>query len=261
MSSLFSRFIGIDYSGARTADDSLAGLRVYLSGDEGEPEEVRPQLGKSRHWSRREIAHWLAVELSCGPPTLVGVDHAFSFPHEYFERHQLPLDWAAFLFDFCRHWPTSVEGVTVEDVRRGRCGRGASRAGESRWRRTAERRCKSAKSVFHFDVPGSVAKSTHAALPWLAFLRSTLGSHLHCWPFDGWQPPEGLHVIAEVYPTLWRARYPCNDRTPDQQDAYATVLGLQEASRVGELPGLFAPDLPCGVRETARYEGWILGVR
>jgi hypothetical protein len=33
-----------------------------------------------------------------------------------------------------------------------------------------EIRAGAAKSVFHFDVPGSVAKSTHAGLPWLRYL-------------------------------------------------------------------------------------------
>jgi hypothetical protein len=38
---------------------------------------------------------------------------------------------------------------------------GAARMGNSRWRRLTEERTGGAKSVFHFDVQGSVAKSTH----------------------------------------------------------------------------------------------------
>jgi hypothetical protein len=30
-------------------------------------------------------------------------------------------------------------------------------------------------AVFHFDVQGSVAKSTHARIPWLRFIRQRLG--------------------------------------------------------------------------------------
>jgi len=41
----------------------------------------------------------------------------------------------------------------------------------ARWRRLTEHRA-GAKSVFHFDVQGSVAKSTHAGLPWLRYIRS-----------------------------------------------------------------------------------------
>ena len=76
-----------------------------------------------------------------------------------------------------------------------------ARAGNSRWRRLAERRC-GAKSSFHFDIPGSAAKSTHAGLPWLRYLRQRLVGRVHFWPFDGWTPPPGRSVIAEVYPRL-----------------------------------------------------------
>lgn len=34
--------------------------------------------------------------------------------------------------------------------------------GNAHWRRLTEERAGAAKSVFHFDVQGSVAKSTHA---------------------------------------------------------------------------------------------------
>jgi hypothetical protein len=45
------------------------------------------------------------------------------------------------------------------------------------------------KSVFHFDVQGSVAKSTHAGIPWLRFIRQRLGERVHFCPFDGWDVP------------------------------------------------------------------------
>ena len=35
----------------------------------------------------------------------------------------------------------------------------------ARWRRLTEERAGGTKSVFHFDVRGSVAKSTHAGIP------------------------------------------------------------------------------------------------
>ena len=57
--------------------------------------------------------------------------------------------------------------------------------------------------MFHFDVPGQVAKSTHAGIPWLRFIRQELGARVHFWPFDGWDIPVGQSAIAEVYPALW----------------------------------------------------------
>jgi hypothetical protein len=53
-----------------------------------------------------------------------------------------------------------------------------ARAGNSRWRRITELRGR-AKSVFHFDVPGSVAKSTHAGIPWLRYLRIRTRDRAH----------------------------------------------------------------------------------
>jgi hypothetical protein len=41
-------------------------------------------------------------------PTLLGIDHGFSFPLRYFEAHVLKPDWAAFLDNFQRHWPTDL---------------------------------------------------------------------------------------------------------------------------------------------------------
>lgn len=76
----FGRYIGIDYSGARTPDQSLPGLRVYLADRTTPPLEVHPPPSPRTYWTRREIAWWLADRLSEDTPTLAGIDHAFSFP-------------------------------------------------------------------------------------------------------------------------------------------------------------------------------------
>ncbi|GIV83848.1 MAG: hypothetical protein KatS3mg052_0855 [Candidatus Roseilinea sp.] len=258
--SAFSRFIGIDYSGARTPDAGLPGLRVYLAEGDAPPVEARPQPNLRRHWSRRSVAEWLAERLRDGPPALVGIDHGFSFPLRYFQQYKLPPDWPTFLDDFHRHWPTDKDGVTVDGVRAGARGNDAARTGNPRWRRLCETRAGSAKSVFHFDVPGSVAKSTHAGLPWLRYLRRQLGARVHFWPFDGWDAPLGRSLIAEVYPSLWRATAPSDGRTADQHDAYVVAMWLQQASRNGTLDFYLHPALTPKERAIAEIEGWILGV-
>jgi len=167
----FDRYIGIDYSGAQTPTSSLKGLRVYLADRASSPVEVYPPASPRKYWTRRGVAEWLAVRLVEGQPTLVGIDHGFSFPLRYFETHGLPFDWPAFLDDFQRHWPTDEDHTYVDFVREGVCGNGAARSGKRRWRRLTEERAGAAKSVFHFVVQGSVAKSAHAGLPWLRYLR------------------------------------------------------------------------------------------
>ncbi len=220
--SQFERYFGIDYSGAETPTSSLKGLRLYAATPALPPAEVPPPPSPRKYWTRRGLAEWLATELHDGPPTLVGIDHAFSFPFRYFKAHLIPADWQAFLDDFQHHWPTDHDHLYVDFIRDGSHGYGAERTGDSRWRRLTEERCR-AKSVFHFDVQGSVAKSTHAGIPWLRYLRQQVGSGLHFWPFDDWTPQPGRSVIAEVYPALWNRAFPTEGRNPHQHDAYSVA--------------------------------------
>ena len=254
----FDRYIGIDYSGAATASTSLKGLRIYAAELMQTPVEILPPPGPRKFWTRHGVAEWLAAQLRSGGATLVGIDHAFSFPLRYFETHRIPGGWPEFLDDFQRHWPTDAEQVRVEDIRRGLHGDGASRGGDARWRRLTEQRCR-AKSVFHFDVQGSVAKSTHAGLPWLRYLKRELGASVHFWPFDGWKPPRGRSVIAEVYPSLSSKSSPSEGRTPDQHDAYSAARWLQMTDINDFLDMYFQPMLNREDRPIAELEGWILG--
>jgi hypothetical protein len=254
----FARCIGIDYSGAETPTASLPGLRIYLAAGEAPPGEVPPAPRK--YWSRRGIAEWLVERLPDDAPTLVGIDHGFSFPLRYFESHGLRLDWSSFLDDFQHHWPTDDDHTYVDFVREGVVGNGAARAGHARWRRLTEERADAAKSVFHFDVPGSVAKSTHAGIPWLRFIRQRLGPRVHFWPFDGWDIPAGRSAIAEVYPSLWRRGFALERRTRDQHDAFCITAWLAHADRLGMLAGFLQPELSPAERAVAQVEGWILGV-
>ncbi len=258
MRAAFQRYVGIDYSGAETPDSSLSGLRVYEARRGIPATEVGPPPSPRRYFTRREIAEWLVKALSTGTPTMVGIDHGFSFPLQYFQKYDLPLDWPLFLDDFRLHWPTD-EAIYVDFVRDGSNGNGAARSGSTRWRRFAEVRAK-AKSVFHFDVPGSVAKSTHAGLPWLRYIRQKLGHKVHFWPFDGWIPPSNVSVIAEVYPSLRSREFASAGRTRDQHDAFSVCEWMQQEDARGTLTQLFAPGLSKQERETASIEGWILGV-
>ncbi len=254
----FQRYFGIDYSGAETPRSSLTGLRVYMAYDNDEPQEVLPPPSNRKYWSRRGIAEWLVARLAEEVPTLVGIDHGFSFPLRYFEVHRLAPDWATFLDDFQRHWPTD-EDIYVDFVRYGDAGNGAAREGNARWRRLTEERA-GAKSVFHFDVQGSVAKSTHSGIPWLRFIRQQLSAKIHFWPFDGWEIPSGRSAIAEVYPALWSRIFPKDGRTQDQHDAFSIAAFLSRADREGSLDKMLSPSLTPPERTVAGVEGWILGV-
>ena len=205
----FELFIGIDYSGAQTPTSRLKGLRVYNAKAGEEPQQVKtPAIAKflasgntnpnsvPRYWTRSEIAHWLVGLAKDGVQYLAGIDHGFSFPESYLVRYGLTA-WPQFLEDFCHHWPTDEDHVYVDFVRDGVLERSRgwpppdARVGNAREYRLCDRRSRTAKSVFHFDVQGSVAKSTHAGIPWLRRVRETAGDRVHFWPFDGWQPSPG----------------------------------------------------------------------
>ncbi len=255
----FSRYIGINYSGAETADCSLSSLRVYEAGHEFVPVEVRPPPSPRWHWTRRSLAIWLAEQLSKDVPTIVGIDHGFSFPLRYFKAHRLQLDWPSFLDDFQKHWPTDAEYKFVDLILEGHAGDGAARAGRPRWRRITEERV-NAKSAFNFKVPGSMAKATHAGLPWLRYLRNELGERVHFWPFDGWEIPPGKSALVEVYPLLWRHKHTQRGRRPEQQDAYVIAFWLQQVDTEGYLDIFLKPNMAPKEYSIAQVEGWMLGV-
>jgi hypothetical protein len=255
----FRRYIGIDYTGAETPTSSLKGLRVFQSLGEALPEEVQPLPSPRKYWTRRGIAEWLLVQLHQDTPTLVGIDHGFSFPLRYFEVHHLLPDWTSFLEDFQQHWPTD-ENIYVDFVRDGIIGNGEQRMGNPLWRRITEERCR-AKSVFHFDFKGSVAKSTHAGLPWLRFLRQQLDEKIHFWPFDGWQIPMDRSTIAEAFPTLYKHNFATEGRNADQHNAFSIAAWMQQADLNGQLAACLNPNLSASERTIAQIEGWILGVK
>lgn len=256
---VFERYIGIDYSRAETPTASLKGLRVYRADHANQPSEVIPPSGSKKYWTRRGVAEWLANLLAEPQTTLVGIDHGFSFPLAYFDTHSLPHDWQDFLEDFQSHWPTDEDNTYVEFVRDGIAGNGKARSGNTRWRRMAELRTRTAKSVFQFDVQGSVAKSTHSGLPWLLYLRQRLGGKIHFWPFDGWDIPAGRSVVVEVYPSLWSRGFPSEGRNSDQHDAYSVAEWMRQADLHGDLARYFHPSLKPEEEKIARIEGWILG--
>jgi hypothetical protein len=257
---LFRRHIGIDYSGAETAEASLKGIRVYAANPSSEPEEVPPPAGPRKYWSRRALAGWLLEQLSGEAPAIVGIDHAFSFPLAYFQRHRLPLEWPTFLNEFQSHCPTDEPNTYVDFVRNGMAGCWDKVTGEPSWLRLTEQWTASAKSVFQFDVQGAVAKATYAGLPWLRYLRRELNGRVHFWPFDGWDIPHGRSVIAEVHPSLWMKRFSPQERNSNQHAAYSLAAWLRRADLNGSLSQFVHPELHPEERKIAEIEGWILGV-
>ena len=229
---------------------------MYEAQQDGEPVKVGTPTEGAKNWTRLEIAQYCLKVLEPGEPVVIGIDHGFSFPLSYMRRYGIT-SWDRFLEDFMRHWPTADPHAYVDFVRDDN-----PRTGDPSELRPCEKWTATAKSVFQFDVQGSVAKSTHAGLPWLLWLREwpALRDKLYFWPFDGFDVPEGRSVIAEAYPALYKRRFPKDGRTPDEHDAWSTAAWLREADRRGTLDQYFTPPLTLPERGQAGLEGWILGV-
>lgn len=273
----FDLYIGIDYSGAQTPGARLKELQVYAVRPGEQPALVdTPAIARAResgcrpnliprYWSRKEIAEYLIDLARQGTRYVAGIDHGFSFPESYFRRYGLRA-WPAFVDDFCRHWPADRDHIYIDFIRDGALSMGedwpgpGGRVGKATELRLCERWTSSAKSVFHFDVQGAVAKSTHAGIPWLRRIREAVGDRVHFWPFDGWQPADDKPVIAEVYPSIFRNRYDRQGRTVHQQDAYAVARWLADSAAKSALGRYFDPPLSIAERRLAALEGWILGI-
>ena len=271
---MFDRYIGIDYSGAQTSVTRLGGLAVCCVVGDAQPQIV-PSLEDGYDISTRDgLARWLVQRLrEPSVRTLVGIDHGFSFPMQYFERypHLLPLCWAGFLDDFQWYWPADDPcKVMSRLIARNRILPGREdperRWGNRAWFRLTDPR--RAASVFDFDaIQRNVAQSTHAGLPWLRHIRQALHAepvNVRFWPFDRWEAPDNQSAVVEVYPALWNSMYrQDSDRlglNSHQRDAYSVARWMSETDRSGALGQYFGPNLDDGQQTQAQREGWIFGV-
>lgn len=253
----FDLYIGIDYSGAKTPQSRLPGLQLFLAKD-GQPKCVKNPyalVGSHSNWCRSEIATWLIELAQNDKKFIAGIDHGFSLPQSYLKRYGLE-SWDEFLSDFAKHWPTDKPRTSVDSIRN----KNPQRIGNNDEFRLCERWTSSAKSCFHFDIQGQVAKSTHAGIPFLWQIRERLGGFIHFWPFDGWNLPKSKSVIAETYPSIFRNRYVSEGRTSDEQDAYSISRWLRETCNRGFLGWYVEPLLTRSERAIAILEGWILGI-
>lgn len=250
---MFQRYIGVDYSGAGAPTKPQNGIRV-LQALPGTQLELILDAG-GQNWSRVTLAAWLAERLEEPQPTLVGIDHCFSFPSSFLEEHRLKT-WDAVLDFADARWNTRLQTV-ASVVNWQDFAAFTGRAGL----RVTEQFTPSAKSVFNPHGAG-VAHSSFAGLPWLRDLRRTLGGKVHFWPFDGWEVPAGGSCIAEVYPSIFSRRYDNAGHPggPHSHDAYAVCRWMMKADERGVLSHYFQPLLTSAEKECAETEGWILGV-
>lgn len=252
---LFHRYIGIDYSGASTPSKPLSGLQVFVADHRNEPRQQRDP--ESRNWSRSRLASWLRDLLLEDTPTIVGIDHAFSYPLAAMDE-PARRSWDDFLAWFEEWWQTQEK--TVLDCREANLER-LQGYGKEEILRLADRWVPTAMPVCGgWEANGpNVFYSTHAGIPWLRWLRREAAGRVHFWPFDGFAVLAGKSVVAEVYPRVFRRRYPTR-LTGDERDAWLVCQWLKDRDEKGLLAPYFQPPLDEEEARRARIEGWILGV-
>jgi hypothetical protein len=222
----------------------------------------------TKRWSRVELTEWLRIELDPDKPrTIVGIDHGFSLPE------------AALKLTSCQTWPDLLawfqnlyetilqnpDSLTINDVRSDLQGSYNSLLGTVSQYRLTEQRCSFAKTTLDL-VPktGCVGPGTHHGIYELSQLllpRSTT-SHIFVWPFDSWDYRDFTdnHLIVEVYPSILKRRVQCISTHPDERDAEAVALWLQDRDQSGILHDHFCPVLTPAEKGRATKEGWILGI-
>ena len=256
---LFHRYIGIDYSGAATPSSLLTGLTVFVADRDSEPQQQSSPDSRSRKWGRQTLASWLRERLLEDVPTVVGIDHAFSYPLAALDEAGLG-SWDEFLEWFEGRWPTwDVPVKACLEPNLEMLGRyKATLRLTDTWAPTAMPLC----SGWEAQGP-NVFFSTHAGIPWLRWLRQETAGRVHFWPFDGFEVPAGRSVVAEVYPRVFRRRYPPPPPpplNPDERDAWLVCRWLKDRDEKGCLALYFQPPLDDAEARQARVEGWILGV-
>ena len=65
---LFTSYISIDYSGAKTTVSGNKGLQVFETAIDSDPFRVKSPAGKKWNWTRKEIAHWCLEQFKSGDP-------------------------------------------------------------------------------------------------------------------------------------------------------------------------------------------------
>ena len=252
----FNNYIGIDYSGAKTSLSRLAQLQIYIADPDSDPRSINPPKKGIKNWCRKELTGCLKEILKSKDKTIIGIDHGLSFPYDFFKKNKLD-SWYRMLAFVAETWKTSLDTVTVEEARQK-----VGSPGKANEYRLTEKWMPAAKSVFHFDIQGSVAKSTHAGIPWIYEIMQDveIRNRTHFWPFDGFDVKPGKNVVAEIFPSLFRKRYDKSKRSDDQHDAFVVSAWLRDTDKRGLLNYYFNPMLTESEKQLVVLEGWILGV-
>lgn len=280
----FTRFVGIDWSGAKGARHP--GIVVASVGVGDAAPVIVPPPGAS--WSRTGVLGWLRALAATGERALIGMDFSFSAPFvargAYLPGVDAPTNARAFwaYVDACsgededlgaggfvaahraHFWMGAADGAKADFLHWRVCEAAFIRGGGGQ-----------ASTVFDCVGAAQVAKASFAGMR----LLHRLGDAVAVWPFD--PVPDTGPVLVEIYARAFlrraggrggklrdagslntalaglgsRAWVGCETLSDHATDAIVTAAGLRDAA--GDA-GLWAP---AGLTPAvAASEGWTFGV-
>lgn len=288
----FSRFIGIDWAGAKNPGP---GLRVAQCLQGTTVPQIFPNRGKS-NWRRKEVLDWLVQLQRNGERVLAGFDFAFAYPYcdedAYFPGHDRAPEDAESLWELidsiCQDARDFYGGPFYKN-------QNApfsdyllyqSYGGEyySSRMRITERCCAeigvNPSSVFKCVGPDSVGIGSVAGMRLLHHIKSYLNNDFLIWPFQAIDNcrsvvveifPRLFYKLADVNPRDWRSLSTVNkalryfgsnelplDRTIESEDQIDAIIS---AAAIRYLSIKSNTWQPAELSKCARvFEGWILGV-
>ncbi len=288
----FSRFIGIDWSGAR---DPRRGLKIA----ECFPGRAVPQIvpkGGSKGWRRREVLDWLIDLNSRGEPLIAGFDFAFAYPYcdekAYFPGHGHTPDNVEVLWGLIDSVCRDAEGFyggpfyLTQDAPfadyllymnyKGKKYRPRMRVADDLCAKMAG----NPAPVFKCVGPESVGIGSVAGMRFLYAVKSKSNKDFSIWPFQ--RENQGRSVIVEIFPRYfyilaganprqWHNRTEVNkalkyfDSEPlppgleiESEDQIDAIVSAAAIRHLAGKPKIWQP---AGLNECARaHEGWIFGV-
>ncbi len=285
----FTRFIGIDWSGAENPGRGLQVAQCFQ--DNAVPQIVLK--GESLNWRRREVLDWLVQINNQGERIIAGFDFAFAYPYcdekGYFPGHKdSPKSFKSLwkVIDsicggdfyggpFYKRNNAKFSDYLLYSTYKGQKYSGRMRITDNRCAELAG----NPAPVFKCVGPESVGIGSVAGMRLLHEVNS-LNKDFIIWPFQSNDNTRSLIVeifprffykLAEVNPQEWRNRHTINnalrffdsDELPTEVEIESEdqIDAIISAAAIRHLAG--NPDTwqPPGLNECARaYEGWIFGV-
>jgi hypothetical protein len=282
----FSRFVAIDWSGARSLSyQRRAIVRCVVEGREGHRRVASLEAGRER----QEIVTWLAECAADRVPTLVGLDFPFAYAAPFLDHVGAP-DFSALLTRMAPLDGVSAATDRVDAFIAG-CGQWWAcwgRDEEARWTRRRVERLRELRGAasplearlrdgkYRFEGQRQVGKAAITGIAAIADLKSREPG-VRVWPFE--DPAGATLVLAEIWPRLALGTVRKNERAarrrhvrelrragvrlrPEHERlAVASDHAIDALAAAAEMASGRWPLAPrSALPPESLREGWILGV-